>query len=452
MLAGLFLAVTLILGGGGSPSPLPELVVECLAGLTAGLWLLGIGGGGRWQQVPRTAWLIAALVAGLPLLQLVPLPPALWHALPGRGLERDALALIEQQDSWRTWSLAPHRTLASLLSLLPPLLLLAMTSSLNTHGRMTLLRSLVLVGILTAIVGTLQIVSGEGSAFQFYDVGAPAITGFQANRNSTADLLLVVMMAVPLVVRSMARHQHLPMKPPLLLGITGGGMLLFALAVLLTGSRMGIALLPIPLLTGLWLVRSWIHWPRTQRAAIVIVLAVAGFVGLLLSINNPVIAANLARFEFSQELRPQLWRDGLFVVQQHFAFGVGIGNFVPALIADERLEVVRPLLPNRAHNDYIELAAEAGAFGIIALTAISLLITRAAWRARRFVHAESSSIMLLAATALTVLALHSLVDYPFRSMSLASLGAVCAGLLLLPRTFAAKTGSESAPIETRVRS
>jgi hypothetical protein len=41
-----------------------------------------------------------------------------------------------------------------------------------------------------------------------------------------------------------------------------------------------------------------------------------------------------------------------------------------------------------------------------------------------------AAMAVFAAASLAILALHSLVDYPFRSMALACLGAVSAGLLL----------------------
>ena len=90
-----FLGLALAFGGGGSPAPLPELILELLAAATALVWLLTPWGGPDWARVPKTAWLIAALVAAVPLLQLIPLPPLIWQALPGRELEREALAFSE---------------------------------------------------------------------------------------------------------------------------------------------------------------------------------------------------------------------------------------------------------------------------------------------------------------------------------------------------------------------
>ena len=130
-----FLAIAIALGGGGSPAPLPELILELLAALFVLVCVFAPPVGLDWHRVPKSAWEIAALVAAVPILQLIPLPPLIWHALPSRELEIQALALIGEQDTWRTWSLAPSRTLASLLSLAPPLLLLLLTTALDRSGR-----------------------------------------------------------------------------------------------------------------------------------------------------------------------------------------------------------------------------------------------------------------------------------------------------------------------------
>lgn len=449
LLAGLYLTLALILGGGGSPAPLPELVLELLAALTALIWLLTPYGHAEWSRVPRSAWMIAALVMAVPLLQLIPLPPFVWHALPGRALERDALALIGAQDSWRTWSLAPNRTLVALLSLVPPLLLLIMTSALGRSGRLILIRTIALLAVATLVLGALQLSTGDASPAHLYGVTVPMLVGFQANHNSTADVLLIAIMTIPVVLRDLVERRIISGHPGLILGVAGAATALLTLGVVLTASRMGIILLPIPLLASAWILQPWLRlsW-RLLGLAVGGAVILAGF-GFLLARDNPVLATIIARFDFGQELRPQLWRDGLYVAQKYFPFGVGMGDFVPALIADERLEVIWPSLPNRAHNDFLELACEAGILGLGVLSAISIILSKAIWRTLRGRPGHSKTLAIFAGAALAVFALHSLVDYPFRSMALACLGAVCAGLLLTPRSVGEASRQRSGSGATR---
>jgi exopolysaccharide production protein ExoQ len=425
------LGAALVLGGGGSPAPLPELILQLLAVGTFAAWLLTSPVG---QQVPHQAWSIAALVAAVPLLQLVPLPSGLWQAMPGRELEREALALIGAEHGWRTWSLAPDRTLASLLSLGPPLAVLVMTSTLSRAGRITLLGVVCAAALLTLVVGALQLSGGADSPLRFYGPSDLVLLGFQANRNSTADLMLIAIVAVPALVVELARRDRFPLSRSFVVGTSLVGMALATLGVVLTASRTGVALLPLALLAGLVVLRSWLGLSRWRLAAII----VAALLGLIAAAwflaNNAALTRITSRLGFAGELRPELWRDSLFAARQYFPWGVGMGNFVPAILAGERLEVVRQTLPNRAHNDMLELAVEAGAFGLAALGMVAAILVAAARKALRRAATGSAALTIFAIAALGLLALHSLVDYPLRSMALASLGAACAGLLLQPRT------------------
>ena len=430
LLAALFLAAALALGGGGSPNPLPEMILEILAAVTVVLWTLGLLRSPSFKRVPLSAWVIAIIIAAIPILQLIPLPPFIWQALPGRKIEYDALALIGEQSNWRTWSLAPARTLSSVLSLGPPLLLLTMTSALDEKGRLAVIRSVALMAVATLIFGALQHSASDGSPIDLYGVGGKILSGFQANNNATADLMLIALMSGPLLVRTSVTEHLIPDKAAVVLTISAVYMVICAVAVVLTSSRAGIALLPIPILASLWILRRWIRFtPRVVLTGLLAML-IAGPICVVLARANPLLASVIARFDFANELRPQLWRDGLFVAQTYFPFGVGMGDFVPALVADERLQSVQQTMPNRAHNELIELIAETGVFGLMALSATLFLLIREVFRKVRSASRESIGIVCFASTALIVLSVHSMVDYPLRSLSLASLAAACAGLLL----------------------
>jgi exopolysaccharide production protein ExoQ len=425
------LAAAMVLGGGGSPAPLPELILQLLAAIAFTAWLIA---GPAWRQVPQQAWWIAGLVAIIPLVQLIPLPPGLWQAMPGRELEREALALIGAENGWRPWSLAPDRTLASLLAVGPPLAVLVMTAALNRAGRTALLGVICAAALLTLLVGALQLSGGPGSALRLYGPSDSVLLGFQANRNSTADLMLIALVAVPALVVELARRDSFPMSRGFVVGTSLAGMALGTLGVVLTASRTGIVLLPLALIAGAAVLRTWLGVSSRRLAATALAVILAAVMAVWLLWDSAVLTRLTGRMIFSGELRPELWRDSLYAASQHFPWGVGMGDFVPAILAGERLEVVRETMPNRAHNDYLELAVEAGAFGIAALGMIATTLAVAARKALRRAATGSAALPIFAIAALSLLALHSLVDYPLRSMALACLAAACGGLLLRPRS------------------
>jgi O-antigen ligase len=136
----------------------------------------------------------------------------------------------------------------------------------------------------------------------------------------------------------------------------------------------------------------------------------------------------LSRFANGRDFRYELWQDTQFAIAQYWPFGSGVGSFKPVFVAAERLEVVDPSEPVRAHNDFLELALEGGIFGLVMLALACALIGWLLWRALRLRNAETRPQIVFAATVFLVVALHSVVDYPVRSMSLACLVGIAVGL------------------------
>ena len=426
--------LALVLGGGGSPAPLAELALQLAIALLALAWWQAPGPSSL-VSLPRPVLAIAVLLIALPLMQLIPLPPALWQSLPGRELAQEALALTGSDGQWMPLSLAPDRTLAALLAVLPAVAVLIMTSELGEAGRARILLALIAGLVLTLLLGAAQVSGGPDSLLRLYGRGGGALEGFQANRNSTADVILIGMLAAIAAMRAQALAGHLPNRPGPVLAMALGVIAVGAIGVAMTTSRAGIALLLVALATIVGLLRPWLGTASRRLSIALLGLAGTGLAALSTFARSEALSRVVDRFAFSAELRPDLWRDSLYAAQHNFPFGVGMGNFVPALVASERLEVLRETMPNRAHNELLELAVEGGVFGLGLAAALIAIVMTAVIRAWRAATPGSAGTVLFAASALTILALHSLVDYPFRSMALAIVAAACTGMVM-PRRVA----------------
>ncbi|WP_295638142.1 O-antigen ligase family protein [Novosphingobium sp.] len=448
LLAALLIGLAMIFGGGGSTAPASELALEAFAAaiLVGGLWL--DRSRALWRA-PRSLWIIVALAIAVPTLQLVPLPPAIWHRLPGHDVERAALALVGQADSWRAWSVAPSRTLAALLSLGPCLLVMVMTAGLARTGRTQIVAMVAAIGGLALLIGAAQLAGGDAGAFRFYGTRSGNLEGFQANRNHAADVLLIAMVAFAAAAREWQKRWRPVQAGPALSGLAPSGLAssglafpaavvgvtaLFSIATIVTASRAGAALLPLGWLGVLLVIRPWLRFDRRALVALALVAVIAALAGAWFVQHNHVIARIAARFTFDQaiqqEFRPRIWADSLYAAQAYFPFGSGMGTFVPVFQAIERLENVDVFLTNRAHNDYLELAIEGGIAALGALLIIVAIILRRAAASIRRPPAESMPQVVFALVTLTVIALHSLVDYPLRSMSLQCLAGLAVGLLM----------------------
>lgn len=424
--AGYLLAI-LMLGGGGTPAPLSELACELLAAVALLGWLILRQPAAA--PVDRRIWWVMALIAGIPVAQLIPLPPAIWQALPGRATMRSALALVDQQDTWRPFTVAPQRTLDAVLSLLPPFVALLFAASMNAAGRLLLLRVIAGFGLLSVAVGAAQIAGGADGPLQFYDGNLTGeLRGFQANRNAQADVLLISLLALTAGFHGWAGKSRAALGALVVIG------LVLLLGVLLTSSRTGIALVPVALGWCFYLLRRTRVISRVRIAAWQWGVLGAGVALAVFAVwQTKAIGRVLARFDFLGEYRPDIWRDTLFAIGQYWPLGSGMGTFTRVFLPAERLEAIGQSIPNRAHNEVLELLLEGGIPLALCWAVVAVLVAVGLWRGLRIPQAMPTGQIAFAAGTLAVTISHSLVDYPFRSMALVSLIAVAAALVLAPQ-------------------
>lgn len=418
-----WVALALLLGGGGSPNPASELALQVASVVLLGA-CFALDRDARWPPPPRPLLLIALLALALPALQLIPLPAAIWHALPGRELERAALELIDQQGSVRPFSIAPNRTLASLLAMIPPLALGFVVAAQPLARRREVLATVATMALASALIGAAQI-AGPGDAFRLYpDAHLGWLTGFQASRNAAADVLMIGAMAAMAWFASAPAEQasRRSFVLPAALGV-------LLAALLFTGSRAGIILLAV-VVPALVLMTTARGHPTKSRLVVSITVAVVVAFALiaLLALADERLAQIASRFGMLEDYRLGLWRDCWSAMLAYWPWGAGIGTFVPAFIPYESLASVDPTFPNRAHNDLLELAIEAGLPGMMALAGVAVLVMRLASSALRD-PTQPRALAIFGLQTFILIGLHSLVDYPLRNMAVASLAGIALGML-----------------------
>ena len=396
---------------------------------------------------PRLTLGLASALFALPALQLVPLPPDLWRALPGREVEAAALDLVGAGERWMPLSVSPPRTLAALLAMIVPAVAVVVAALASPRGRMLGLAALVAMALISLGVGFVQLANGPGSALRFYAAShIEDLTGFQANRNAAADVLLIGMLAVGALTASQPSGWRSQGSIAAALAA-----ILLASGVILTASRMGTLLLAGVALAALTVLAIRYHARLTWSRKLALggaVLALAVAFAWAVAGAPSRIAGRLA--QGGAEARPEIWHDTLFAIGQNWPWGSGVGTFVPVFIAAERLEVVDPSYPNRAHNDFLELALEAGLPGVLVLVALAGLLVWRLWvRLREQRSRDDQAQLWFAGAVLALVALHSIVDYPLRSMALAAAVGAVVGFIL---TAAGQSGGVAPPgrVETRL--
>lgn len=365
-------------------------------------------------------WLTFALL----LLQLIPLPPTLWTALPGRTFVADGLALLRQPLPWMSWSLAPYDTFAAILTLLVPSAVLVAMLRARAFSPALLVGALLAGTLAGSLLGIVQV--GGGERWYLYQHSAfNAAAGFFANSNHMATLLLVSIpfLAALAMERSNLTADRGQRASVFAVALAVGAVLL--IAILFNGSFAILLLgIPVALATLIMIAKS-----GGRRRFL---LARATMLGLGALAAIALVGAAMTGLRGNREsydTRVEIWSTTIKALDQVGLAGSGVGSFPGYYRRFEDPARVTSTYVNHAHNDYLEIAVEAGPPGVMLLVAFLtwwLSTSVRIWRdPESGLHARAATI----ATA-TIL-LHSLVDYPLRTAAIDAVMAMCLALMLL---------------------
>lgn len=418
------LVAAFALGGGSRPDIGSLVILRPLAALTLGYAAWGLTG--AHIRSHRFLLALVAAVVALVLIHLVPLPPMLWTRLPGRGLVATIDEAAGLADAWRPISLVPSATWNALFALIPPMACLLLMVRLNRQERGALLPLVIALGLVSALIGLVQVTEGRGSLFYFYAFASNEADGLFANRNHHAAFLstLFPMLAV---YASASRRDRLDARLRAGLAVAVG--IFLVPLILVVGSRAGaiamvVGLLSVPFLYRLPRQASGQDSPRRRlllwgsvAAAITAMALVTVFVGRAVAFDR------MFRGGDAGEARFQAWGPILRMAMEYFPVGSGIGSFREIYRVHEPRELLDLVTFGHAHNDPLELLMTGGLPAALllalALAAFGMAAVRW-WRARK----DSGSDVALAGAGIwsvLILALVSVGDYPLRTPSLACL-------------------------------
>ncbi|MBA4804679.1 MAG: O-antigen ligase family protein [Brevundimonas sp.] len=420
--AGVLLAFAFLFGGASRQHELRVALVELAALLALVLAVFAIDRP-VWHQA-RFAVGILAAIAAIPLLQLIPMPPALWTALPGRDQLVLALDVLDMPPGWVPLSLAPDHTRFSLLALTAPVAMFLATMAAPPEYRRRLVYGLIGLTVLSIALGALQLVSGTERFYPWATTDAGSLNGFFANRNHLATLCLIT---IPFAAalgaaasRRQGRHQQL---------ILWSSMMFIVLAIVALGairSRAGVILV-WPVLAAS-LVAAWVASGGRPKPTFLVFIGAAG--AALSAVAVFALAPILARFSGGAgEGRFENWPTVLEAANIYLPFGSGIGSFDPVFRSVEPLATLDATYFNQAHNDYLETWLETGWLGAAVLAAFLVWFGRRAWLAWRAPTSTAHDLQRAASIAIGATLLHSAADYPLRTLTIAVVFAMCCALL-----------------------
>ncbi|MER8772038.1 O-antigen ligase family protein [Mesorhizobium sp. M0960] len=411
-LLGTVLFVSLLIGGGTASGLYTDTLIEIAAIVSAAAVFSQTPG----QRIPRPVlWLLVFAVA-LILLQIVPLPAAIFNGLRPELLLGDPWV---GESRFRFISVGVGRTVESLLYLLAAAAFFLAVLRLRAEQVSALLPFLFMGVICNGLAGAIQYSLSDDVAI----VGLLPFTinaGLFANVNHFSALLFV---SIPFVVYYGLFRGHL---------LSGSfGLIALLLLLLAAGSRAGVLIgLAITILSVIFL---------SARSR------VSGFSVLLIFIGLSIYTMSVWTKLDAQALDPAFGR-GEFArttiegIKDNWATGVGFGNFQKSYQIYEREGMIFKQYVNHAHNEYLELAFEGGIPAILLMVGYFALLFAALARVRR------DPLQKAAFLSVSFLLIHSLVDYPLRTEALAMTFAYM-NAIIFHKGFAERLGRKSEMIE-----
>lgn len=334
--------------------------------------------------------LAAVLLAGV--LQTLPIAPTIRDlttapapAVDFQTLYASVTMVPRASDAHASISIAPGRTSLGLVFLASLTVLFAgCTRAISAFGPPSIVRGIVVLGVVVAFVGIFQAATQSEAVYGFWRQPKPDIpfAPFVNENHFAGWMVMAVSVAIGLFAACIAptiraasgwreRLLWLASARASELTLSALAIAVMVLSIVVAVSRGGlVGLATAALLSLWWVVRRQPQGARRFFSATCLALILAGAAAW------GGVGQTLAEFRgISPTLggRGAVWRDAGRIIRDHPLTGTGLNTFGIAMLhyqSDSRREMFI-----EAHNDYLQLAAEGGLlFGIPTLLALAAFV------------------------------------------------------------------------------
>ena len=365
----------------------------------------------------RPSILLGAILIALYCLYIIPLPPSIWTALPGREFVMESFALINSDLPWLPLSLVPRQTFESIFSFLPIIAIaLIMCISASEDEIKNAEKAIVVTALISFSIGFIEVLSGVHvfSVYEFYSAGFPV--GFFTNINHQATLSSIALpLAIYFTFKQKAGNQR---RNNALFFFGAASSIMLVLCLILTRSSAGYLFLVLNLCLSLSIMMSG------KRYSILFIILI------LVALLTLVVDFVFFQSQFQTILgkitsqsgtsRKQIFITSIEAARSFGIFGAGPGSFEAVYRIFENQEVITKKYVNEAHNEYIQMWIEFGILGILWLFAAFVWFFGKIWSFKRagFAFRKQHLIYVL---CISTIALHSVVDFPLRTIAMSSI-------------------------------
>ncbi len=436
----ILLLVMFLCGGTSQYIPQPKFIAYGVSIILIGFSIFAGLRGNAQTLSEKSIWNMVLLIILICVLQLIPLPPGLWTALPGREIVTTGFELTEYSLPWLPLSLTPEITLYSVLDFLPPIAILAYILAFATHKEI----NLTIYGVLgfaaiCAFIGFAQILSGGDTLYPYKVTNTGRPTAFFSNTNHFATFML---MSLCFSLHYMTKDIGAGISALVLRrtrSFTLGGMISLVLifGIISTKSLAAVGILAV-LLSLFFVIYRHLSWLKNEKTigwffifSLIMAIIVFLILDLLLEGNLVLDVFDTLKGE-SDFSRRKIYPEVIKQILIYFPFGTGLGSFEQVFGVNRDLENTIGQFVNHAHNDYLELLLEYGLFGVIFLG----LFLKWWFKSWQFtlslagkLYGQFFSLRIPALLATGIVLMHSMVDYPARTIAISCFTAFCVGVI-----------------------
>ncbi|HSI87812.1 MAG TPA: O-antigen ligase family protein [Pyrinomonadaceae bacterium] len=296
---------------------------------------------------------------------------------------------------------------------------------LESAGRIRKLVLLITIfGAVFAFFSILQFVLSPTRIYGIYEARSGAPFGTFVNRHNFAAYMEMTM-ALPLGMMFAGAVN----RDKKLLYVTGIGLM--GVALLLSGSRGGlVAFLAQIVLLVILTVDSKRKSNFALKTALAVVLVVA-IVGGSFFVGGESSLTRLAETATSQDIttdRAHIWSVTLDVITNNMPFGAGLGAFGVAYTAYDTYSGLERV--EQAHNDYLQVLADAGIVGLILGGIFLFLIIRLGMSAAKSSNLFRRGVAVGAFSGIFAILVHSIFDFVLHTTAISVLFLTLTALLV----------------------
>lgn len=425
LLLGAFALLVAFLGGASRADQIHHALLRPAAALflIPALYLIDRK---SWHEMPVVLSLLGGLIVWMGL-QLVPLPPTLWQALPDRAAIAELDRLTDFGDLWRPLAMAPTRGTNALFGLIVPIAALLLALSVRSTSQL-ILHVILAISLINAALGFLQLAAGPNSPFYLYAYApSGASFGLFANRNHGA---VFSVLALLVVARLMGEGAFSNKRSPAWTKIAYPvAFTMLLLSVLVTGSRTAFLALFVALAASS--VQAFIlagaqpsdgkhrrgrKGQHLRWYALLLAAFALGLIALFIGLERAPALDRLMSQDPIADLRWQALPVLKEMAATHWLWGSGFGSFDVLYQAYEPTELLMVAYFNHAHNDWLQIVIEGGLPACLLLAGLIVWMLLAIGRLRHNSHRQAGNVqMIFWITAVLVVVGASLVDYPLRT-------------------------------------